>query len=840
MSDSSTGTDSRERFANWSAQQIAGAVLLTGVCYWLGAKLGMALTFGSQPVSILWPPNAILLAALLVTPASIWWMVLLAALPGHVLAELGSGVPVQMVLSWYLSNCIEALLGATLTRFFIPGRLRLDSIRSYGIFVLCGVLFATFVSSFIDAALVAWNHWGQSTYWSVWRTRFSSNVLATQTIVPVVLAYDARAFRSMWKAPARRVVEGVALAIAVVAVSVAAFVQPPSAWHVGPALLYMPLPFLLWTAVRFGLRGVSIGIATVTFLAIWGAGLGGGPFTTLAPAQGAVSVQLLLFLAAVPLTMIAVVIEERGRAEEQARNSERLLALTMNAARVGAWSSDLESGERWVDDLLLRIFGVRREDLADESAWHHRIHPDDRARVQADFAQALHAEAPRDERGDSPVPESEFRVVHEDGTVHWILRRGAVLRRADGRPYRTTGIGIDVTERRRIAEAMRENDDRMALAAATAHIGFWSVELNTNEIWLSAHCYELLGLPPDADEARTFFESLILASCLGDEVDAVDCTRELRATSAEEFRVTTPGGKERWLSSTARRLGSAHDGTDRIIGVLRDITEQRLAESEARERHQELAHLARLATIGELSATIVHEIGQPIGAVMFNAQAARALLERADVDIQQVREIVHDIIRDNQRGGEVINQLRKLLRRDELKRERLDLRQVVREGLDLVQGELTKLGIEVNLDVSANVPLVTGNRAQLQQVLLNVILNARDAMADVSADRRQLRVSVADTDGATVVVSIADSGPGITVERMGHMFEPFFTSKDLGLGLGLAISRSIMVEHGGDLRAETNDRGAVLHLELPSVDVAVPPMASRPTLGQDLVATTIQ
>jgi len=225
---------------------------------------------------------------------------------------------------------------------------------------------------------------------------------------------------------------------------------------------------------------------------------------------------------------------------------------------------------------------------------------------------------------------------------------------------------------------------------------------------------------------------------------------------------------------------------------------------------------------------------------MFNAQAARALLERADVDIQQVREIVHDIIRDNQRGGEVINQLRKLLRRDELKRERLDLRQVVREGLDLVQGELTKLGIEVNLDVSANVPLVTGNRAQLQQVLLNVILNARDAMADVSADRRQLRVSVADTDGATVVVSIADSGPGITVERMGHMFEPFFTSKDLGLGLGLAISRSIMVEHGGDLRAETNDRGAVLHLELPSVDVAVPPMASRPTLGQDLVATTIQ
>jgi len=226
--------------------------------------------------------------------------------------------------------------------------------------------------------------------------------------------------------------------------------------------------------------------------------------------------------------------------------------------------------------------------------------------------------------------------------------------------------------------------------------------------------------------------------------------------------------------------------------------------------------------------------------VMFNAQVARTLLERGNADSEQLREIVRDIVRDNQRAGEVINQLRKLLRRDEMKRESLDLRQVVREGLDLVQGELSKLGIEVNLDVAADVPLVTGNRAQLQQVLLNVILNARDAMADVSPGRRQLQVRVANSQDSTVVVSIADSGPGITVERMGHMFEPFFTSKDFGLGLGLAISRSIMVEHGGNLRAETNDRGAVLHLELPYVDAAVTSAASMQSLGQDLVGTTIQ
>jgi PAS domain S-box-containing protein len=518
--------------------------------------------------------------------------------------------------------------------------------------------------------------------------------------------------------------------------------------------------------------------------------------------------------------MIAVVIEERRRAEESARDSQRLLAMTINTARVGVWGADLESGKQWADDLMIGLFGLLPSQVSRQSVWLERIHPEDRARVASDYANAQRPDAPRDERGDTPIPENEFRVLHPDDSLRWVLTRGAVWRRGDGQPYRATGIGIDITERRRSAEATRESDERMALAAAAANIGFWSLEIATREIWLSKHCYTLLGLSSHADDTQAVFESVIQSTGLAGDDDGNEDAREGRTSSAHEFRVVWPTGEAHWIVSTARRVGSSSDGSLRVIGMLRDITEQRLAALEARERHQDLAHLARIATIGELSATIVHEIGQPIGAVMFNAQAASGMLERGDPDVEQLRDIVRDILRDNQRAGDVISQLRKLLRRDELKREKLDLRQVVREALDLVHVELAKQGIELKLNVAGDMPYVLGNRSQLQQVLLNVILNARDAMTEVAVDRRQLEVRVERLADSSAIVSIADSGSGMTVERLGHLFEPFVTSKTHGLGLGLAISRSIMLEHGGDLRAERIPDGAVLHLILPAFEAA--------------------
>ena len=795
------------------------AAALTAIGYWAGAKIGFALKAGPHPVALLWPPNALLLAALLLVPTRYWWVVLLGALPAHLIVELGSGVPLPMVLGWFVSNAFEAVLGAALVRRFNGPATRLDSVRKLGVFVLCATFFATLASTFLDAAFVAWNEWGSASYWSVWRIRFFSNVLGTQTIVPVILAFDAKLYRALRSATVSREVEGVALALALIVVCGATFTAPPEVWRVGPAMLYAPLPLLLWAAVRFGIPGVSLALLGVTMTAIWGVVRGSGPFATLTPEANALSVQIFLFLIALPMSMLATVIEERSRAEESAREGARLLALSIGGARIGVWASDFESGMvRAVGDAGALLGMSPAEGPRRCTSWMERIHPEDRDDVEEGFRFASLPTAPRDEHGDSPVPESVFRFQQPDASVRWILNRATVLRHPDGSAYRATGVNIDITERRRIDLTLAESNERMELAAATAKIGFWSIEVGSNDLWVSSHCYELLGMEEGTPESREAVEALVRATASREDAGDVLATVGSDGMHEYELLIAAADGVERWIAASARRIHAPDGETVRIVGMIRDITDQRRAERSVRQQQAELTHLSRISLVGELAAAIVHEVGQPIGAVTLNAQAAERLLEREDVSRETLREIIQEILRDNQRAVVEIKQLRDLVRRAESVRERLDMRQVVREALVIARRELTNDGIQVGLQFADDVPTVIGNKAQLQQVLLNLILNARDAMVDMPPPLRELQVTVERGEGETAHVSLADAGSGITSERVEEMFEPFVTSKRHGLGLGLAISRSIVVEHGGALRAERGEVGAILHLTLPAAE----------------------
>jgi PAS domain S-box-containing protein len=798
----------------WTSRQTALAALLTAGAYWIGARLGLALTFGPSPVAALWPPNAVLLAALLVAPVSAWWLILLSVLPVHLLVELRGGVPLVMVLCWFVSNCFEAVLGAWLVRHLLPGRVRLNTTHSFGVFVVCATFLATFLSSFLDAAFVSWNGWGESSYWAVWRIRFLSNVLATQTIVPVVLAVDPQLLTDIRRAPARRQFEGVCLAVALSLVCLAAFWLPDGQWPIGPALLYAPIPLLLWAAVSFGPLGISLCFGIVSFLAIWGALRGVGPFTALAPDQNTLSLQLFLFLTGVPLALLATTTEERRLAERKAAESERLLSLTIKTAHIGVWSADLQSGRFTGDEVFTEMTG--------QTAPQGRAYIGLIEEVPTGPSLAEGGEPATSTSAEHLIPERELQVQHPGGSVRWILARGMVLRRPDGTPFRVMGIAIDISERKRIEQAMREHDERMSLAATTADIGFWSYELRTGEVWLSDHCYTMLGIVPGTNPTEVL-ERLVPQSSIGEIAARIESTFARGGTLVDESRIRRPDGTERWLASSARLERETTGHPLRIIGVSRDITEQRMAEREADERRLALAHLARVATVGELTATIVHEVGQPIGAIMLNAQAAQRLASDPAIDVEELRTVLGDLLRDARRAGGVIGQLRVLLRRDELAREPLDLRAVVQGALDLARGELVKQNIELIVSMPNDTLHVLANRAQLQQVLLNLILNARDAITAASPVRRQLQVTVTKDVDSVVSVWVADSGGGIAREHLAHVFEPFFTSKSHGLGLGLAVSRSIMLDHGGDLRAENVDGGAVLKLVLPEFRVRPPP-----------------
>src|SRR5439155_5877690 len=230
-----------------------------------------------HPVSVLWPPNSILIAALLLTPPRIWWFVLLAAFPPHWAAQLQSHVPPLMILCWFISNSCEAVIGAGLTRYLVGGPIRFRSLRNASIFCLCVAFIGPFLSSFLDAAFVVWNHWGQGSYWELIRIRFSSNALAALIVVPLIVTWATNGISALRKARLSRYLEATALFLGLLAVSHAVLYQfGPGA---DSALLFLPLPFLLWAAVRFGSLGASTAISIVGFLAIWSASYGHGPFS---------------------------------------------------------------------------------------------------------------------------------------------------------------------------------------------------------------------------------------------------------------------------------------------------------------------------------------------------------------------------------------------------------------------------------------------------------------------------------------------------------------------------------------------------------------------------------
>src|SRR5438445_5765234 len=209
---------SRDQFFDWGVVAIA---LFVFASYFLGAKIGFALTFQPHPVSVLWPPNSILVAALLLTPPRIWWFVLLAAFPAHCAAQLQSHVPRLMILCWFISNSCEAVIGAGLTRYLIGGPIRFASLRNTGIFCLCVVFIGPFLSSFLDAAFVVWNNWGQDTYWELIRIRLFSNALAALIVVPLVVTWATNGIQTLRTAPLARYLEACALFLGLLLVSYA-------------------------------------------------------------------------------------------------------------------------------------------------------------------------------------------------------------------------------------------------------------------------------------------------------------------------------------------------------------------------------------------------------------------------------------------------------------------------------------------------------------------------------------------------------------------------------------------------------------------------------------------
>jgi PAS domain S-box-containing protein len=329
----------------------------------------------------------------------------------------------------------------------------------------------------------------------------------------------------------------------------------------------------------------------------------------------------------------------------------------------------------------------------------------------------------------------------------------------------------------------------------------------------------MFGLEPDAhlDFAHTF-ERVHPEDRTARE-GAITRALQTRGDYEVEYRVQDADGGVRWIHGRGRGVGPDDDTGPKLFGVSMDITARKQAEASAAQKRAELEHVARVATLGELTATLTHELRQPLAAILTNSYVGMSLLDAREPDLQTVRSTLADICAVTERAGEVISGLRAMLKRDSATAgsTNVDVNSMIRIVEGIAHGDATLHKVTVHLDLSPDVRPVKGDSVQLQQVILNLMLNAFSAMSEAGPDdARRLVVRTTSIDESNVLVEVHDSGTGIAAEKLGSIFEPFVTSKPEGLGLGLSICRSIIERHGGTISAANNpDRGATFSITLP-------------------------
>jgi PAS domain S-box-containing protein len=573
-------------------------------------------------------------------------------------------------------DAVQNVLTAAGIRVFIKSPFHRITLREAILFVLIAVIIVPVGTAFWGAAFTVSNHFGTD-YWVEWRNLSISNGVTAIVLVPAILVGVHHLLARVAVTPGR-ILEAGCLAAGILAVGYVAFDWSAAGPNTSPALLYAPVPLLIWAALRFGLGGMSAAMLVVTVLAIWGTMNGRGPFLTQTPAENALALQLFLLMAATPVMLLAVAIDDERRSKEALLVSEQRMSLAVESGQLAVWDWDVASDRLWITDEGRKFFGFEPGQALLYADLTQRVHPDDDGVRAAAIQRALETGTPY---------ESEYRVILPDGTVRWIAARG------------------------RPAPPMN-------------------------------------GAPP------------------------------------------------------------------RIVGVSMDNTLKKQAAAEAQLQREQLVHLSRVASLSALSGSLAHELGQPLGSILSNAQAGQRFLSQDAPDLVELRAIFADIVGAGRRAGAIIERQRTMLRRGEVALQPVRVHESVEELLRLTRTDLIARRVTVSNLTSGDLPPAMTDRVQLQQVLLNLIVNACDAMASNPPDRRTLTLTSAIAQNE-MHIGVLDCGVGLP-EDVETLFRPFHTTKDGGLGMGLSICRTLVTSHGGRLWAERRpERGAAFYVALP-------------------------
>ncbi len=432
-----------------SGARLALGILLTTASYYLGACISIALRAPPAGISTIWPPNAILLAALLLSPPRTWGWYLLTVLPAHVhvVATFQSNVPLFINVVQYSGNMLQVLIAAAALRRLKLAPPRFDDVRNTGWYILIAAVAAPAIATTLTVSVFFMADWVPA-YWLAWHRRVLTNSVPALALTPLIVFAVTEGSAAWRRMSSRAWTELGVLIILLLTVCSVAFGGQSGSTQVLPLLLYAILPLFLWSAVRFGFAALSLCILLVTSLSLLYSYVGRGPFVTLARAENVLALQVFLIAISVPVMLLAAMIRERQRTEDALRVSQQRHRMATAAGSVGVWDWDLRSGRVYTDTVIKSLLGLEDNEITDTfNGWAARVHPEDADQAR-DLAQE-HIE------GKTPTFESEHRVFHKDGSIRWFLARGVVVERVAGTATRMIGTTTDITERKRTEEALR-------------------------------------------------------------------------------------------------------------------------------------------------------------------------------------------------------------------------------------------------------------------------------------------------------------------------------------------------------------------------------------------------
>jgi PAS domain S-box-containing protein len=510
-------------------------------------------------------------------------------------------------------------------------------------------------------------------------------------------------------------------------------------------------------------------------------------------------------------------IDDRKKAEEALRSNERNLSLMINAIPTNIHVLRPDGSVLDVNQAVLDYIGITREDVRRKDYWARFFHPEDLRRLHEHRLQALAGVEPFEE---------ERRVLGKDGRYRWFLARYSPLLDEQGRVDRWYAAAFDI-EARKCAEAEVEQAYiRLAEAQRLSKTGSFIIDLLADDHDWSEEAFRIFEFNSAIRPSLQMIRDLV---CVED-LPSFDAGIERSMNGAElnlAFRIRTAAGNIKYLHVHARAI---RQDRPLFIGALQDATERILAEQALSTARTELAHVSRVMTLGALTASIAHEVNQPLAGIITNATTCLRMLAADPPNLEGARTTTQRTLRDGNRASEVIQRLRSMYSHKQPKYEALDLNDAAREVLALSMNELQRAHVILRTDFHEGLPAINGDRVQLQQVLLNLILNAADAMRGIDDRPRDLLIATAREEPDSVRLSVCDCGIGIDPQILEKIFDSFYTTKRSGMGMGLSISRSIIENHQGRLWARANEGpGATFAFCIPCSTEQAPRAAVVPT-----------